>query len=360
MNRTIEYRLRVGRGGHVRLAALVESQRLLYNAALQERRDAWRLAGKTITLYDQQRSMTECRRDLADMAAMPVALQRGTLRRVDRAYRAFFRRCKADSKPGFPRFKGLGRFHTLEWDEYKGIRFDTGTGRLTSKAFGTLRARVHRPFPEGVSIKAVRIVRDVKGWKVQLAVLLAAPAKRAVRTAAGLDFGLTHLATVSDGGRIANPRAGRAAAAVLRRRQRHLARCRRGSKGRRRARAAVQRAHSKAAYVRRTWHRQQAARLFELFDLVAMEDLNVRGWRGGGWRSRSTMRRGGSSRGRSRARLRVPARRWSLLTRAARHGIARSAGIPCRRRSMSDGIGAGAGRRWTATKTRQGTFCTGP
>ena len=277
MNRTFEYRLRVGRAGHVRLGALVEGQRLLYNAALQERRDAWRLAGRSISLFDQTRSLTECRRDLPDITAVPVALQRGTLRRVDRAYKAFFRRCKAGGKPGFPRFKGFGRFHTLEWTEYKGIRFDTGTGRLTSQAFGTLRARVHRPFPEGASIRSIRLVRDVKGWKVQLAVRMQTPAKRPVRTAAGLDFGLTHLATVSDGARIANPRAGRDAAAVLRRRQRHLARCRRGSKGRRRAVHGVQRAHAKAANVRRTWHRQQAAKLVERFDLVAMEDLNVKG-----------------------------------------------------------------------------------
>ena len=277
MNRTYEYRLRVSRSGHERLAALVEGQRLLYNAALQERRDAYRLAGKTITLYDQMRSLTECRRDLPDMAAVPVKLQRGTLRRVDRAYKAFFRRCKAGGKPGFPRFKGYGRFHTLEWAEPGGIRFDAGSGRLTSAAFGTLRARVHRPLPDDASIKAVRLVRDVKGWKVQLAVRTAAPAKRPVRTATGLDFGLSHLATLSNGERIANPRAGRDAAAVLRRRQRHLARCRRGSKGRRRAVAGVQRAHAKAANVRRTWHRQQAARLVKRFDLVALEDLNVKG-----------------------------------------------------------------------------------
>ena len=85
------------------------------------------------------------------------------------------------------------------------------------------------------------------------------------------------MATVSDGARIANPRAGRDAERTLRRRQRHLARCKRGSKGRRRAVAGVQRAHSKAANVRRTWHRQQAAKLVERFDLVAMEDLSIKG-----------------------------------------------------------------------------------
>ena len=112
---------------------------------------------------------------------------------------------------------------------------------------------------------------------MQLAVRLPDVPKSAVKTACGLDLGLTHLATLDTGERVPNLRAGRDMEAVLRRRQRHLSRCRRGSAGRRKAVRSVGRAYAKVANRRLTHCRQQAARLVERFDLVAMEDLNVRG-----------------------------------------------------------------------------------
>ncbi len=85
-----------------RLERVLESQRQLYNAALQERSDAWRLAGVSLSYIDQAKSLTVCRRELPEMAAVPVAIQRGTLKRVDEAFHGFFRRARAGQKPGYP------------------------------------------------------------------------------------------------------------------------------------------------------------------------------------------------------------------------------------------------------------------
>ncbi|MCY4592370.1 MAG: hypothetical protein OXE86_17820 [Alphaproteobacteria bacterium] len=87
-----------------RLERVLEAQRQLCNAALQERSDAWRLAGVSLTWQDQFRSLTACRREIPEMAAVPVAIQRGTLKRVDEA----FRRARAGQKPGYPRLRGRG------------------------------------------------------------------------------------------------------------------------------------------------------------------------------------------------------------------------------------------------------------
>jgi len=94
------------------------------------------------------------------MAALPAQLQRGTLRRLERAFQSFFRRLKArNGKAGFPRFKGRDRYDTLEFAEFSGITFDGK--HLLSKAFGSIRVHTHRPFPDNADIRSARIARDV-------------------------------------------------------------------------------------------------------------------------------------------------------------------------------------------------------
>lgn len=75
----------------------------LYNASLQERRDAWTISRRSINYNHQQRELTEIRADDPDVRAIAADIAREPLRRVDRAFKAFFRRCKSGEKPGFPR-----------------------------------------------------------------------------------------------------------------------------------------------------------------------------------------------------------------------------------------------------------------
>ena len=122
VHRQVVYRLLPRtRGRWRRLERLLEAQRQLYNAALEERIDCWRKAGRSVSWQDQFRSLTVCRREIPEMAADPVAVQRGTpdqvrgmlLKRLDEAYRGFFRRVKAGEAPGFPRFRGRRRWNSL-------------------------------------------------------------------------------------------------------------------------------------------------------------------------------------------------------------------------------------------------------
>ena len=95
----------------IALDALLRSHQQLYNAALEERISAWSKAGKSIGYADQCKSLTVLRRDLPEWAdAANCSSQQMTLRRLDKAFAAFFRRVKAGQTPGFPRFKSLGRF----------------------------------------------------------------------------------------------------------------------------------------------------------------------------------------------------------------------------------------------------------
>ena len=117
---TYRYRLLPAKRQHRALEQILESQRQLYNAALEERIGAYK-AGVTRTYIDQTKALTEWRRSDPEASALPVCLQRATLKRLDEAYRGFFRRIAKGGKPGFPRFRGKGWFDSFGLREFSGI-----------------------------------------------------------------------------------------------------------------------------------------------------------------------------------------------------------------------------------------------
>ena len=261
---TYRYRLLPLKSQHRALERLCGAQRELYNAALEERIDCYRKTGKTRTYIDQCKALTQCRRDLPEMGELPVTLQRWTLKRLDDAFQGFFHRLKARSgKVGFPRFRGKGRWEAFGFAEFCGIRFDGRRLRFAGMP-GGLKLHLHRPMPGDPDIRSCVFRRDGRGWHVCLQIAVEAPEKRAVSTALGVDLGLKVFAYCSDNVVIANPRVAQRAENELRRRQRALARCKRGSNRRRKVRSRVARLHRKIADTRNTWLHQQSAALIKL------------------------------------------------------------------------------------------------
>lgn len=275
---TRKYRLLPSRKQYAALASILDDQRLLYNAALQGRIEAYRKASKTVTLYIQQQELTELRQE-PEFAAIPANLQRWTLRRLDEAYQAFFRRLKAKGeKAGFPRFRGKGRWDSFGFSEFSGIRLKGK--RLYFKGMpDSLRVHLHRPLPDCKPLSCT-FTRDHKGWAVCLQYRIPVAALPVTGKSIGVDFGLTHLATLSTGEAIPNPRVAKRAEREMRKRQRALARCRKGSKRRQKVRLAVTRCHARIKNTRRTYLHQVSARMVRENDVIAIEDLNVKGLAG--------------------------------------------------------------------------------
>lgn len=272
---TYKYRAKPTRAQHAVLDAVLEDQRLLYNAALEERIGCYRLTGKGRTFYDQCVALTEWRREDKTARTTPLCIQRWTLRRLDDAYKAFFRRVKARAgRAGFPRFRNKTRWHSFGFSEMDGLRWDGKRLRWRGLP-GGLRVHLHRPMAG--ELRACVFRRDHKGWSVCFQVLVDDAERRPVATSVGLDIGLSVFAHCSDGAVLPNPRIARRAERELRRRQRALARCKRGSMRRRKVRARVARLHAKIAATRATWLHQQSAALVRRYDLIAAEDLNVSG-----------------------------------------------------------------------------------
>lgn len=251
----------------------------LYNAALQERRDAWRIAGKHVGRFDQERQLTEVREADPEIAAVPRDVACSAIRRVDLAFQGFFRRCKSGETPGHPRFRSRRRYDSFTFNLINfGGSVDGNQVRVPK--LGAVRFHRYRPV-EGEP-RTVTIRREAVGWSVSICCELGdAPAKAIVRSAAGIDLGLTTFATLSDGAEVANPRWFRAGAAQLKRRQQMLARRQRGSVSRERARIQVARAYEHVANQRKDFGRKLACSLFRRYDLIAHEDLEIRRMVGG-------------------------------------------------------------------------------
>jgi len=188
------------------LDRILEIHRQVYNAALKERRHAWKRCGVSIRYTDQANQLKHIRSFDHDVAWCNFSSLQQTLRRLDKAFQAFFRRVKAGETPGYPRFKGRGWFKSVCYVYGDGIRLKDG--RVYVQKVGLVRLFQHRSIPDGGKIKMAILKRDrVGNWYIIFQVELPdvdIPLRDG--PAVGIDMGLTHFATLSTGEMIENPR----------------------------------------------------------------------------------------------------------------------------------------------------------
>ena len=277
MIRTYEYRCLPQKGQEKRLLSLLGMTRGLYNAALQERIDCYKRTGRGVSYYDQCKSLTEIRSFDEGWREQSAQIGRGALTRLDKAFKAFFKGFKEGC--GFPRFKGRNRWRSIDLEKVYRIEIGNGNWRFLSfKGInGRLRVYFHRPLPAEARQKYARLVRDAKGWKLQLVLELPDAASVPVSDMMGIDVGLTHFLTTDTGEQIPNPRCLQRELKRLRVAQRSLARKQRGSGNRERQRKVVERLHLRVRNQRANFHWQAAKKLVEQGKTLIVEDLNVKG-----------------------------------------------------------------------------------
>jgi putative transposase len=275
MRRAYKFRMRPTARQHIALAACLESHRELYNAALQERRDAWAHSRTRVYYTDQAAQLTEIRSARPDVAVWSYSSQQATLRRLKKSFDGFFRRIKSGGRPGYPRFKGRGRFDSVEWPkDGDGARWHPDTNRVYLQGIGEVKVSAHRQVQGRV--KTIQIRREGRRWMLILSCddVPQNPLPDTGRQA-GIDVGIASFATTSDGEHADNPRWGHAAADRLASAQRRLFRARRGSTNRRRRRETVAARHRKIANQRKDFHHKTARRLADAYDLIVVEDLAI-------------------------------------------------------------------------------------
>lgn len=278
MRKTFRYRLYPTKLQAQALDQQVREACTLYNAALQERRDAWKKTGTSLNYYAQANQLKEIRSEgLLSLANFSCC--QAVLRQVERSYQAFFRRFKSGEKPGFPRFKPHQRFDSITFPAYgDGVRL-LPSGKLRVQGIGILKIKLHRPV-DG-KIKTVTLKRESGKWYACFSVEVDSQPLDASFLAVGIDVGLESFAVLSNGAIMTNPRHYRKAQARLRRAQRKVARRRKGSHCRKKAVRELQAVHAHVRHQRQDFHHKLAHGLVQRYGLIAIEDLSVKGMAGG-------------------------------------------------------------------------------
>ena len=285
VHRRVTYKLYPSLSQAAVLERTCDLHRSLYNAALEERIEAYRKAGRSIGFSDQCKSVTAIRLDDPAYRSLNAQSLQVTLKRLDHAFQSFFRRVKAGQTPGFPRFKGRDRFPGFGFKSHgDGFRFTPGQGwrhgTLRLSGIGEMQARGEARTPGEVVCADVQ--RKANGWFLSL-VAACEPHRECVgETIAGLDWGVETYATLCTGpmqfGEVENDRFLAAEQEALKGEQRGLSRALRGKRSKRaaRARKLLARRSRRLANRRKDRTHQVTARLVREHAMIVTEDLSVR------------------------------------------------------------------------------------
>lgn len=276
MLRNYAYRLYPNKAQQQALGEMLDAYRSLYNAALQERRDAWRKRRVSVNYYDQANQLKEIRQAGDELSRFSYSTAQQVLRRLSKAFDAFFKRAASGQKAGFPRFKSARRFNSVPF------RFGDGAtlknGRLGLTGVSPIKVKWHRSIPADAEIKQVVVKRDGDKWFACFQIELP-DMKPPVHPgpAVGVDLGLSALVTLSTGEKVEPPRYYRKAQSKLRRQQRRVSRRKKFSRGWRKAQRLVAKTHAHIANQRKDTAHKLSRRLVTEFSLIAVEDLNILG-----------------------------------------------------------------------------------
>jgi len=258
----------------------------LYNAALMERREAWQMRQARVSYRMQSAQLTEIRKaDPDGQGRHSFTAQQQTLRRLDAVFTAFFdrvsaaRKSRANTKPGYPRFKPYQRFSQARFVNGDGAKWVAAGrhewARASFQAVGSVKVRQHRMVPG--TVKALQLKREHRRWYVIVIAETEPVPEPATGRAVGVDLGVARFLTTSDGEVVGNPRFLSASAEVIVDLQRRKARARPGSGNRKRLRRALARQWRKVRNRRRDFHHKTARTLVGSCDVIALEQLNTAG-----------------------------------------------------------------------------------
>ena len=269
--KTFKYRLYPNRQQRERLQTTLDVCRELYNAALQERRDGYRVANAKLNYYTQANQLSEIKELRPDVASLHSQVLQDVLKRVDKAFRAFFGRVHRHQTPGFPRFRSRHRYDSFTYPQ---SGFQLGSKLQLSKV-GNVKIKLHREL-QG-EIKTLSIKRENGNWYACFSCVVAPEPLAVLSNSTGIDVGLETFATLSNGGKIANPRWYRTAERRLRRAQRKVARRTKGTNRRRKAVALLAQVHKDIFNKRNDFQHKESRKLVQQYGTIFVEDLNIKG-----------------------------------------------------------------------------------
>lgn len=247
----------------------------LYNAAIQERRDAWQLNRVSIGYNEQSKQLTEIKKIRPEFMDINSHALQDVLTRVDLAFKAFYRRAKAGQKPGFPRFKPVSRFTSFT---IPNTRYSISGSRIDISRLGSIKTLITHDNRELTGkMKSATVSYEAGSWYVCIVTenepsqfVLPKTGERV-----GINIGIKKFAVLSDGTVIDNPQYYEALHKKLAVAQRRVSRRKKGSARRRKAVLALSKIHQKIANCRNDFQHKLTTNIVKQYDVIAVEDLNI-------------------------------------------------------------------------------------
>jgi putative transposase len=251
---------------------ILDECRWLYNYLLEQRILSHQELDISLTKIQQNMFLPLLKEERPSLSLVHSQVLQNVTDRLDKAFQAFFQRCKRGEKPGFPRFRSVHRYNSICYPQ-SGFSF-VGKELKLSK-IGSLRIKMHRPI-EG-EIKTCTLRRNASGdWDVCFSCHVNVEAKPVKQESIGIDVGLTHFATLSNGEEIANPRFFKKGEKSLAKAQRKLAKLKKGTKERGRQGKVVARIHEKISNQRKDFCHKESKKVIDRYQYICVEDLDIK------------------------------------------------------------------------------------
>jgi putative transposase len=254
------------------LQAQLEECRWLYNELLSQRKLSYEELDISLSKYDQNMLLPLLKEERPSLNHVHSQVLQNVVDRLEKGFQAFFRRCKAGEKPGFPRFRGIHRYNSLCYPQ---SGFTLIGKELKLSKLGSIRIKMHRPI-EG-TIKTCTLRCNPSGnWTISFSCEITLEPLVLKTESVGIDVGLEYFATLSNGQEIKNPRFFKKGEKVLAKAQRKLSKLEKGTKERRSQGKVVAKIHEKIRNQRKDFCHKEARKIIDRYQYIFAEDLNIK------------------------------------------------------------------------------------
>ena len=290
MIRTYRYRLYPNKKTIKILNYQLELCRQLYNAALTERKEAYRLSHPPLNYYQQQSELPALKSENPEFNNVHSQPLQDALKRVDKAFKLFFNRTKnkdrKGKKAGFPRHKSKERYNSITYPQ-SGFKLihkskSTNKGILHLSKIGDIKIIISKDIIEG-KIKTCTVKRDKTGdwfatFTVELPDVVPKPIEQIKEeNIIGVDVGINKLAVLSNGIEINNPKLIAKYEKGIKILQKQLSRTKKHSYNRNKIRKKLAKKQRKLANARKDNLHKASNEIVKSGDIIVFEELNVQG-----------------------------------------------------------------------------------
>ena len=273
MRKAYLFRLNPSHHQRTLLLKTLDACRWVYNETLAIRKNTWEQEKKTLSLYQSNKLLTGWKVEKPELIEVHSQVLQNVQARLDLAFQAFYRRVKAGQTPGYPRFRGRGRYDSFT---FKQSGFSICENKLVLSKIGPVKIVLHRPM-EG-QVKTLTVRRDrVGNWYSCFACEVPKHPLSMCESVVGVDVGLESFITLSNGEKVGNPRFFRKDEQALAKAQRRLSKAEKGTPERGKRRKAVAHIHQRIANRRKNFSHQLSRQLVNNYGVIVFEKLNEQG-----------------------------------------------------------------------------------